>query len=201
MLLPAIIGLGLISLFKGPAKKAPNYGMMTAERNHLYTSALRSTVMSADQYTTLAKAFEENGLPAEALLLRKRAALRAMPESARAERKAAIRKALASSDPDMIEKIASICEQQGASGSAKTLRIHAIGVRNKAKVQPVTVAPAPSPAATQAQEGSTDPTHDSDSPTGATNASVQLVDDDDDDVNDAGERPMTEAELTNPNLQ
>jgi hypothetical protein len=200
MLLPAIIGLGLISLFKGPAKKAPNYGMMTAERNHLYNSALRSTVMSADQYTALAAAFEENGLPAEALLLRKRAALRAMTPQQRMERKAAIQKALASTDPDMIEQVAGICEAQGATGSAKTLRIHAIGVRNKQKVHPVTVAPAPVPTPVQTQEtNAVDPTHDSDAPP-VGNAS-QASDDDDDDVNDAGERRMTEAELTNPNLQ
>ena len=184
MLIPVIVGLGLVSLFKGPPKRPTNYGLMTAERQHLYDSALNSRNLTSEQYDHLAQSFDENGLQAQALLLRKRARLRAMPESAKAERKAIIRKLLKDcQDPDTIEKFAAICEGQGASGSAKTLRIHAIGVRNALKVKPVTVAPAPAPTSASSDGESTEAAIPS-----KVEQAIAAVDSDDEDLNEAGER-------------
>ena len=143
MIGPAVIVvLGLVSVFRG--KNADSkFGVMTPERNHLYQSALKSKVLSPTQLEKLATAFEEQGLKAEGSLLRKRAKLRSMSPDEKEARKDVFRRALKSKDPNAVERVANIYEAQGATGSAKTLRMVAIGLRNARDVSPVNVTPEP----------------------------------------------------------
>ena len=177
MLIPIVIGLGVLSIFKGKAKTGPAsiHGQLTPERSHLFQSALSSNALQPPHLEKLADAFAAQGLPAEALLLRKRAKLRAMPPEQKKERAAIFRKALASNDPDVIERIAAVYEAQGATGSAQTLRKQAIGIRTAKVIKPVQVAPEPVAAPVvdpsletadaelvQAEASKIDPTSDSD---------------------------------------
>lgn len=146
MLVPVIIGLGVLSIFKGKTKEGVARGTMTAERTHLFQSALSSAVLTPPQYEKLADAFEQQGLPAEAILLRKRAKLRGMSSEEKEMRKAIFRKALACQDPDAVERVASVYEAQGATGSAKRLRMTAIGLRTAKGIRPAAPPPAPAPA-------------------------------------------------------
>jgi hypothetical protein len=135
MLIPVIVGLGILSVFKGKNKDS-RAGKMTAERTHLFQSALRSNTLTPDAYEKLADGFEQQGLAAEAILLRKRAKLRGMTPEERKVRKDIFRKALACQDPDAVERVAAVYESQGATGSARRLRMQAIGLRTARTIKP-----------------------------------------------------------------
>ena len=145
MLVPLIVGLGVLAVFKGKTKESKQ-GQMTAERTELFQSALNSAVLQPPHLEKLADAFQQQGLPAEAMLLRKRARLRGMSPQEKEQRKAIFRKALASNNPDAIEQVAAVYEGQGATGSAKRLREHAIGLRTAGRIKPVVRAPVEAPA-------------------------------------------------------
>jgi hypothetical protein len=145
MLVPVIIGLGVLSIFKGKTKEGRTRGVMTPDRTDLFQSALSSAVLTPANYERLATAFEQQGLPSEAMLLRKRARLRGMSPEEKETRKSIFRKALACQDPDAVERVAAVYEAQGATGSAKRLRECAIGLRTARGIRPVAPAPAPAP--------------------------------------------------------
>jgi hypothetical protein len=155
MLIPVIVGLGIVSIFKGK-NKADRTGQMTPERTHLFQSALNSSVLAPKQLETLADAFHAQGLPAEAILLRKRAKLRGMSPEEKRIRADIFRKALASKDPDAVERVAAVYESQGATGSAKRLRMLAISLRTVKEVKPVPPAAPPAPAPAPAEVIATD---------------------------------------------
>jgi hypothetical protein len=136
MLIPVIVGLGVVSIFKGRTS-APLFGQMTAERSHLFQSALNSAVLTPPQLETLATAFQAQGLSAEATLLRKRAKLRGLSPEEKRVRGDIFRKALNCKDPDVVDRLAAVYEAQGATGSAKRLRMLAISLRTVKQVQPI----------------------------------------------------------------
>lgn len=143
MIVPIIVGLGIASIFRGgKSAKQNRYGQMTPERTNLFQAALNSSVLTSDQLQKLANGFAQEGRPAEADLLQKRARLRGQSPEEKRARSEVFRKALASKDPDAVERIASIYEMQGATGSARRLRMHAISLRTARNVPP---APPPAP--------------------------------------------------------
>ena len=96
----------------------------TPERRAIYERAMNSA-MPPEQLQTLAAAFEKEGLTAQALLLRKRAALRSAPPEVKAQRKAIFVQAMNSQNPDAILQVAQAHEDIGAVGAAQDLRFQA----------------------------------------------------------------------------
>lgn len=103
-------------------------GKMTPQRKVIYETSMRSLKNPAD-LQTLAAAFEKVGLKTEADALRARAALRAVPEEVKAARRDAFRKAMSSTDPVAVNKLADAFEGVGATGAAKQLRDYAAGLK------------------------------------------------------------------------
>ena len=110
---------------------------MSGKLRHTLQMALSSSKLTAAQYRELAEAFDQGGWTVEAALLRKRAVLRELPEDLRKKRADLFRKGLGSLDPEAVEELAAAFEEEGATGSAKTLREHAIAIRHAKEVPPL----------------------------------------------------------------
>lgn len=143
-----ILGLAGTAAWKVSTSKK---GIMTNDRRKIYEAAMSSNPpLPADQYITLAAAYDNEGLPTYGDALRKRAALLNLPPEVKATRKAAIQKILSSSDSTVARVAANICEGDGAYGSAKTLRDYADAL-DQAALQKIVAPPAPAPAPQDAQ--------------------------------------------------
>ena len=77
----------------------------------------------------LADAFDQVGKTGQADLLRKRAALRNLSPEVKKARKAEFKRLLNSKDASEVEKAASACDAEGATGQAEVLRNYARGLR------------------------------------------------------------------------
>lgn len=125
------MGAGIGALVGGGVAHAsdqPNKGVMTARRKVIYERAMES-VKSPDDLNALANAFAGEGLDTEAEMLRKRAALRALPPETKEKRRAYFRKGMASDNPDTIDQVAAAFQGEGALDAAKALSDHADAVR------------------------------------------------------------------------
>jgi hypothetical protein len=125
------MGAGIGALLGGGiahASESPSKGVMTAKRKLIYTRAME-TIKDPGELTKLADAFESEGLPVEATMLRKRAKLRDLPQDTREKRRGFFRKAMASDNPDVITQVAAAFEAEGAIDAAKSLKDHAVAVR------------------------------------------------------------------------
>lgn len=100
---------------------------LTLERKSIYEAAL-STLKDPSKLRKLADSFSAVGLHNEAEMLRKRAALRELPEDVKAARKATYRKAMASKNKTAILQVAAAYEKEGATGAAQSLRRYAAGL-------------------------------------------------------------------------
>ena len=122
----------LVSLFGAAAwhqaskkdSKGPGKGVLTAERQHYYETAMKE-LQDPDKLRELARTYREQGLPAHADMLEKRANLRALPENIKLARREVYKKAMKSTDATAIRNLANVYEQQGATGAAKSLRDYA----------------------------------------------------------------------------
>lgn len=103
-------------------------GVMTPKRQLIYTRALESVKAPAD-LKKLADAFAGEGLETEAMMLRRRAALRELPQETKEKRRAFFRKGMSSDNPDVIDQVASAFEGEGALDAAKALKDHSEAVR------------------------------------------------------------------------
>ena len=101
----------------------------TPERRAVFERAINNETIAPAQLRELAAAFRKEGLPTQAALLEKRAALKEAPPDVKARRRAVFQKALSSTDPDAILEVAKAHEKIGALGAAETLREHAETVR------------------------------------------------------------------------
>jgi hypothetical protein len=119
----ALMGMAIANVTPSNRK-----GVMTPKRQLIYESAIAST-KSPDDLRALADAFDGEGLKPWAEMLRKRAALRELPQATRNARRAVFREAMASDNPDGIDKTAESFEHEGAVDAAKALRDHANAVR------------------------------------------------------------------------
>jgi hypothetical protein len=141
-------------------EKASLYGKLTPTRKYILMRALDGKLTS-DKYKELAKGFDDNGLPEEAELLRKRASLNEMsPEQKKALNDLA-KKALASDKPDGIQSVSDYMMSIGAVGTATKLANHAKAVASAAAI------PVIPPAAHPPQEPEPEPTHEAASQEGA----------------------------------
>lgn len=138
MLLP--IGIGLLAggawIAKNQRDKANSSPARIAERAAIYETAI-NTKLDPDKLRTLAAAFRDEGLIAEATMLEKRASLSEAPPDVKAQRTAVFRQALASDDVQAVREVADAFEALGASGACAKLRAHADGIeaaKNETKV-------------------------------------------------------------------
>lgn len=125
------LGAGIGAVVGGSlAHAAPKHqkGVLTPKRKLAYESAMTSMKDPAD-LVELAKSFDQVELRHHATMLRKRAALRALPPEAKEARRVAFREGMASDDPDGIEAIAEACRDSGALDAAAALSGHANAVR------------------------------------------------------------------------
>lgn len=123
LLIPAVAILGGLALFM--AKKPP--AKMTMERQMLFQKIINSE-RDPSKLRGYANEFRKDGLTIQADVLEKRAKLRELPADVKAQRKAAFKKAMASTDKASVLKMASIYESDGAIGAAAKLRDYAKGL-------------------------------------------------------------------------
>jgi len=102
---------------------------MNGERKAVYDSALHS-LREPEKLLILATVFEEQGLKNEAWTLRQRARLRALPVEVKQARRRAYKTAMASTNPDAIEKVADAFEKDFCFDAANKLRDYAQDVRH-----------------------------------------------------------------------
>ena len=98
--------------------------------------ALSSSKLTAAQYRELAEAFDQGGWTVEAALLRERAVLRRIARGIFEKRQGRpfSKRTGALWTPEAVEELAAAFEEEGATGSAKTLREHAIAIRHAKEV-------------------------------------------------------------------
>jgi hypothetical protein len=108
--------------------KARGAATITPEEEEMFVGAMEH-LQDIPKLRTLADAFEKKRLPIYANLLRKRAELRAATPEVKAQRKAALEKGLASTDPKAVEILANAFEKLTATAAAKKLREHATALR------------------------------------------------------------------------
>lgn len=124
----SLAGGAFIAQRKREAMRNPS-PQAKAERRMVYETALNTPQMEPAKLRTLAKAFREVGSTAEATMLEKRAALREAPEDLKKERRETYKKAMASTDPQAVDRVAAAFEEIGATGAASELRKYSDGLR------------------------------------------------------------------------
>lgn len=135
-LLPLAIG-GLVGVSWWAQKHRK--GGMTAERKILLDTLI-NTPQTPATLKTMADAFEKQGLKPQAEMLRKRAALRELPDDVKERRKQVFRDAMASQDPAAVLKVAAAFDKEGYTGNAAALRTYAAGLKKAAAAAPKTTA-------------------------------------------------------------
>lgn len=123
LLAPALILAGLTGAAAWRAAKRPPK-VMTPEQHRIYEAALLSLKEPA-KLRTLAATFAKAGFPAEAEVLRKRAALRELPAATKQARAAVFRKAAASLNPQAVKEVAAAFAAEGCYGAASRLHEYA----------------------------------------------------------------------------
>lgn len=126
MILPVIV-IGTIATTAWQVHKRRKRSELTPEKKRIFEAAMNSEA-TPEQFETLAKAFDADGLTYEAGMLRKRAALSSAPPEVKKARREAYRKALESTNKAGVLNLADAFAQQGAVGAAKSLRSYAAGL-------------------------------------------------------------------------
>jgi hypothetical protein len=131
--LPLAVGfLAVAAWYKRKGKKEDT-GALTPSRKIIYETAL-NTEKDPAKLEILAEEFEKQGLKGEAVLLRKRANLKKLPQATKDARQEAFRKGMRSTDAAKILKLADAFNKEGASGASSALARYAkgISIANKA---------------------------------------------------------------------
>jgi phosphopentomutase len=125
-LIPIVIGsLAATAAFKVHQRS----NAMTPERQKLFDAAIQA-LPDPEKLRKLADAFQQQGLSKQADLLRKRAALRELPEATKQARKEVFIKTMNSTDPDKVEQAAAVFHGEGCIGAAAVLKLYAEGLRS-----------------------------------------------------------------------
>ena len=112
--------------------KRKSSAQTAAERKVIYETALNS-VKDSEKLRKLAAVFRKEGLPAEADMLEKRAALQDLPADVKQARRDAFRKGMTSTDVPKIMALADAFHAEGATGAAENLRKYAAGLAGVAR--------------------------------------------------------------------
>ena len=137
MLIPLLIaGLAAGAAYKVTTSKK---GIMTPQRRMIFNAALtKQPPLPSDQLRALATTFDDEGLPAYADVLRKRADIRDLPPEKKEARQAAVKKALSSNDSVAVRAMAGAFDSEGATFTAQKLRDYADGLDQAAFIASVT---------------------------------------------------------------
>lgn len=129
LLLPILAASLGGAAFLAAKKHGENIPTMDPQRQMLYQKLLRDPEYKDPvilrQY---ADEFARAGLKPQAELLRKRAALREMPQPVKEQQRQIYRKAMKSKNPAAILNVADHFETMGATGAAESLRNYANGI-------------------------------------------------------------------------
>lgn len=122
--------------------RAANKGKETPERDEIYTEALEH-LTDPIRLRKLADVFDKEGLHVKAVILRKRADLRALPYDLKQAHRASFRRGMKSTNIEGILALADEFEKITATGAARDLRAHALDVKHgrfevKTRVQTAT---------------------------------------------------------------
>jgi predicted ATP-grasp superfamily ATP-dependent carboligase len=104
-------------------KRAGKQKELSGERKEIYEKALEY-LTDPDKLRKLADSFQKNGYKLEAMMLRKRADLRALPKEIKERNKEILEKALKSQNIDAVLRLADEFDKLTATGAAKRLRAH-----------------------------------------------------------------------------
>lgn len=126
----AVFGLAGVAAWQ--AKK--RHTGMTPEREKIFIAAMR-TLENPQQLNKLAEEFQKANLGREALLLKKRAALRSLPEATKEARREAFRTGIRCLDPEKVEKLAKAFHNEGCFKASDTLNLYASGLRAVDKIE------------------------------------------------------------------
>jgi hypothetical protein len=110
-------------------------GIMTPERQQIYDAAL-TNLKDPIKLRSLADGFEKEGFRAQAELLRKRAVLRELSPTEREQRKKIFDKTMSSTNTKVMEQIAALLDEQGATGAAANIRLRINILENQAILGP-----------------------------------------------------------------
>ncbi len=102
-------------------------GGLSPDRAVIYKTALEK-LEDPEKLRTLAAVFRAEGLEPHAVMLEKRARLRALPQETKRARRAVYRKAMGSKNREAILAVADAYENDGATSSAENLRTYAAGL-------------------------------------------------------------------------
>ena len=122
------------AFYASKPKESPGKGVVTPERALIFETALNE-MKDADKLRKLAKVFRDEGLPAQAELLEKRAKLRELPPEVKEARRAAYKKGMASQDPVAVRSLADTFDKEGATGAAASLRKYADSLKTPVKTE------------------------------------------------------------------
>lgn len=127
-LLPiAIAGLG-VTAYTVRKRQSTMHGEMSGERQVILDCALE-TCKDPDGLNMLAAAFQKEGLPAQADILRKRALLHSESHQQHSKRRTIFKQAMNSRDPATVRAVADAYRKQGATGAANNLERYAQGLQ------------------------------------------------------------------------
>lgn len=116
-------------------------GEMTLERKSAFATGM--LLQDPAKLESLARVFDDEGLPDQAIALRKRAALVSMPPDKALTYSQVVKKALSSKNADAVDNVADQFENIGATSTAALLHEYANGLRAVQNVQPIQVTPPP----------------------------------------------------------
>lgn len=148
---PLTIGVGALVWFAFKKKSGTDFGALTPEREEVYRNAMAHCADGA-KLVQLAQAFQQEGLRAEAAMLRRRAEWRGRTEVVRKKHAEVYDKAMASENVPAILAVATAFEDMTATYKASQLReraqaLNEAGLRKTAEAEVEPRTPEAEPAA------------------------------------------------------
>lgn len=140
-MVPYVIGgLAVLAWLRAPSQKK----VLSPEHLVIFETAM-TDLHHSGKLRELADAFDKYGAKTEAAILRKRAATRDLPKEVKKQRGDVFRQAMASKDPDVVESIALLFEQQACTGAARELytRARSLHVAQRVPAPPPPSVPLP----------------------------------------------------------
>ena len=128
-----LVGIGMtaaaavVKKYRDSHSSSTMHGVLTPARQGVYEAAMTALEDPA-KLSQLAGEFEKNGLPEQADMIRKRAALRALPKEIKKQRKAVFQKAMQSKNKQAVRNLAQAYYNEGATGAAQALHTYADGL-------------------------------------------------------------------------
>src|SRR5258708_3003443 len=114
-----LIPLGIVALAGGAfcRVKSQKKGVLTPERKMVFEIAMKS-LKGPIKLRKLADAYEKEGINPQAIVLRKRALISEQSPEVKKAHRAVFRKAIASKNPDAVEKVSAAFRGEGHTGAA-----------------------------------------------------------------------------------